>query len=104
MTKMNFEDGLLYTTVKVYYKGRVKAIDKMVIDTGASHSIISTDALEEIGVSIEERDEIIVTVGISGKQFSVIKQVDAVEFNGFKIKNCKIDIGEINFGGVINGY
>lgn len=103
MTKMSFEDGLLYTSVKIYYRGRVKIIDKMVVDTGASHSIISTDVLEEIGISIEDHDEIIINVGIGGKQFSVIKQVDGVEFNGFKINNCKIDIGEIHFGGTING-
>ncbi|MDO7786746.1 aspartyl protease family protein [Desulforamulus aquiferis] len=71
MTKMIFENVLLYTTAKVYYKGRAKTIDKMVIDTGASHSIISTDVVEEIGINIEERDEIIVSVGIGGKQFSV---------------------------------
>lgn len=103
MAKIKLEHGLLYTSVKVFYKGRVKNINKVVIDTGASHSIISTDAVEELGLDIEDTDEIIVSVGIGGKQFSIIKQVDGVEFNGFRIDNCKIDIGEINFGGAING-
>lgn len=61
MAKINLADGLLYTSVKIYYQGRAKTIDKMVIDTGASHSIISTDAVEEIGISIEDSDEIIIS-------------------------------------------
>ncbi|GAB6182083.1 hypothetical protein JCM14036_34020 [Desulfotomaculum defluvii] len=128
MTKLKFKNGLLYTFLKVYYKGRVKNIDKIVIDTGAANSILSTDAVEDVGLIIDDDDEIIISVGIGGKQFAVIKQVDGVEvdgvevdgvevdgvevdgvevdgveFNGFRVENCKIDIGEIDFGVGING-
>lgn len=103
MRKLMLENGLLYTSVRMYYRGRVKTIDKVVIDTGASHSIISTDLVEELGLDIEDDDKIIFSVGIGGKQFAVVKQVDGIAFNGFKIENCKIDLGEIDFGGGING-
>lgn len=32
MRKLMLENGLLYTSVRMYYRGRVKTIDKVVMD------------------------------------------------------------------------
>jgi hypothetical protein len=33
----------------ISYKGNTKIIDKLVIDTGAAHTLVSSDIVEEIG-------------------------------------------------------
>ena len=37
--KIEYRDGLLFTTIEIWYEGKSKVIDNIVIDTGASKSI-----------------------------------------------------------------
>jgi hypothetical protein len=39
--KIDYVDGLLQTSVTLNYKGKTLTIDKLVIDTGASHTLLS---------------------------------------------------------------
>jgi hypothetical protein len=38
--KINYRNGLLFTSVKVTYKGKSRIIDNIVIDAGTAKSII----------------------------------------------------------------
>jgi predicted aspartyl protease len=67
--RIEFRDGLLFTTIKISYKGRVKQIDNIVIDTGASHSLLTQDCVDEIGIWISGEDEIVTSHGIGGKEY-----------------------------------
>ena len=48
--KIEFRDGLLFTFLEIKYKGKSKIIDNIVMDTGAAGSIISPDAVDDIGI------------------------------------------------------
>ncbi len=63
---MNVEliQGLLHATIILEYKGKRKQIDHVVIDTGAAHSIISSDVVDDIGIYWTPDDEIIDSIGI----------------------------------------
>ena len=37
--RIEYRDGLLFTTIKIIYKSKEKQINNIVIDTGASHSL-----------------------------------------------------------------
>lgn len=50
--KIDLMGGLLQTSMTINYKGQPLIIDKLVIDTGASHTLLSVDAVAEIGVYI----------------------------------------------------
>ena len=39
--KLEYSDGLIFTSIEVSYKGKSKVINNIVIDTGAAGSIIS---------------------------------------------------------------
>lgn len=39
--KIEFREGLLFTSIQISFRGRTKVIENMVIDTGAAESIIS---------------------------------------------------------------
>ena len=43
----------------ISYKGKTKIIDKLVIDTGAAHTLISSDMVEDIGIYFENGDPLV---------------------------------------------
>ncbi|NRF90019.1 hypothetical protein HQN89_03080 [Paenibacillus frigoriresistens] len=45
--KIDYLDGLLQTSVTLNYNGRALTIDKLVIDTGASHTLLSADIVAQ---------------------------------------------------------
>ena len=51
---MKFQDGLLFTSIQVSFRGSIKVIENIVIDTGAAETIISPDAVEDIGIFAED--------------------------------------------------
>lgn len=65
--KLEFRDGLIFTSIHITYRGVVKEINNIVIDTGAAETIISPD--KEIGI---------------------------VSLGKFNLNNTKIDFGVID--------
>jgi predicted aspartyl protease len=46
--QIKYRDGLLFTQVRIEFKGQSKVIEDIVIDTGASHTLLSQDAVDEL--------------------------------------------------------
>ncbi|WP_240416340.1 retropepsin-like aspartic protease [Paenibacillus periandrae] len=101
--KIDFVDGLLQTSITLNYKGQVLSIDKLVIDTGASHTLLSADVVADIGVYFETGDEIISAFGIGGEESCFRKLFDTVQLGSFVIKNFKLDVGSLHEKLSING-
>lgn len=103
--KMDLIEGLLQTSIYLNYKGKRKQIDHVVIDTGAAHSIISSDAVDDIDIYWTPEDEIVDSIGIGGVQNSFIKNIDEVVFAGVKFTHVPLDFGffnpELNINGLI---
>jgi len=51
----------------------------VIIDTGATHSLIWQEEVEDIGIAVTATDEIIVSYGIGGKEHAFSKEVDSVQ-------------------------
>lgn len=100
--KIIHQDGLLFTTLEIKYQGKKKMIKKIVIDTGVQ-TIISPDAVFDIGIKYGLGDRIVGAYGIGGRQYAFEKQVEAVRFDSFSIGPCNIDFGLIDTEGNING-
>jgi len=90
---MNFEyrDGLLYTSINITFEGCSKTIENIVIDTGASHTLISQDAVDEIGIRVRAGDEIYTSYGIGGEEHSYVKKVDLIQVAELKLEQVPID-------------
>lgn len=52
---IEYRDGLLFTSIEVFYKGKSKIIENIVIDTGASQTLISQDSVDNIGIKVSGR-------------------------------------------------
>ncbi|KKM12047.1 aspartyl protease [Clostridiales bacterium PH28_bin88] len=96
---MNIEhrDGLLFTSIEVSYKGKSKTIENIVIDTGASQSLISQDCVDDIGIKVSGEDEIVSSYGIGGKEYAFIKRVDKVIVGEFAVENYSVDFTSFQY-------
>lgn len=101
--KIDLIDGLLQTSITINYRGQVLTIDKLVIDTGASHTLLAADAVADIGVYFETGDEIINAFGIGGEESCFRKVFDFVLLGDFQIDNFKLDVGALHDKLEING-
>ena len=46
--KMEYRNGLIFTEIKLNFRGKTKIIENVVIDTGAAETIISPDAVSDL--------------------------------------------------------
>ncbi|MFD0616892.1 aspartyl protease family protein [Paenibacillus sp. GCM10027629] len=53
-------------------------LNNIVIDTGASHTLISQDEVDDIGVRVSAEDQIVTSYGIGGKEHAFIKKIESV--------------------------
>ncbi|WP_127590604.1 retropepsin-like aspartic protease [Paenibacillus lautus] len=91
--KINYDGQLITTSLTVTFRGSVLRIDDVIIDTGSSHTIISPDILEEIGVTYETGDSIYEAYGIGGSVPFYTKIMDRIEIGTRSIENIEIDVG-----------
>ncbi|HHY71638.1 MAG TPA: clan AA aspartic protease [Bacillus bacterium] len=100
--KVEFVNHLLEVEMTISYKGKKKTIDKLVIDTGAAHTLISSDIVDEIGIYFENSDSLVSSYGIGGEEYSFRKPVDFIRLGNYEISDMKLDFGNLDNWG-ING-
>ena len=102
--KIEYRDGLLYTTIEIYFRDEFKEINNVVIDTGATMSIISPDIVEDLGIFAESSDRIISSMGVGGSiHNSFEKDIDMLKIENKSLDNIKLDFGMIDARGEIIG-
>ncbi|MBY0160783.1 retropepsin-like aspartic protease [Paenibacillus lautus] len=90
---IEYIDNLLQTSMTIRFKGRSLTINHLVIDTGATHSLLSTDIVTAIGIHFENGDKLVRSFGIGGDEYSFRKQIDQVQLGNFVIDNFYMDFG-----------
>ncbi|GEN35451.1 aspartyl protease family protein [Aneurinibacillus danicus] len=101
--KVEYTDGLLHVSFTITYQGKTAKLEHVIVDTGAARTIISADAVFDLGIFATADDEINVMYGIGGEEYSFRKVVDEIEFASFKAGNFPIDFGDLDKGFGING-
>lgn len=101
--KLDYANYLLQTSLTISFQGKTKVINNMVVDTGAAHSLISTDVVDDIGIFFEAGDKLITMIGIGGAEYSFQKELDSVELGPVKLEKIKIDFGILDNDFGING-
>ncbi|KGK87399.1 aspartyl protease [Desulfosporosinus sp. HMP52] len=100
---MKFQDGLLFTSIQISFRGNTKVIENIVIDTGAAETIISPDAVEDIGIFAELEDSVNSFYGVGGSLHNFFsKNVVKVKLGEASLE-VKMDFGVIDPQGNING-
>lgn len=102
--ELKYHNGLLFTTLEIIHKNNVKVIENVVLDTGAVETIISPDAVEDIGIIAELDDMVGSFYGIGGSIHNYYtKKIDEVIIETVKLQQVKLNFGVIDVKGEING-
>ena len=91
--KIIYDGQLIMTSIAITFQGKTLQINNIIIDTGSSHTVISPDVLEEIGVTYENGDSIYEAYGIGGTVPFYTKVMEEIKIDTFVIKNVDIDVG-----------
>lgn len=103
-SKLNVKNGLLYTSIKLTHEGNYVIIDDVIVDTGAFHTIITTDFLDELGAEFSNEDKLIEAFGYGGaSSYAVRKKINSISCGDIGLENFKIDFGEIDPNERVNG-
>jgi len=104
MQKLEYRDGLLYTSVELSHEGKSIVIENVIVDTGAFHTIIAPQFLEDLDVGFSEDDELVKAFGYGGTvSYSVRKKIDTTKCGDIGLENIKLDFGEIDPNEIVNG-
>ena len=101
--QIELKDGLLVTSLQVAYKGITKVIDNVVIDTGAAHSLLSSDVVEDIDIRFLNGDKMVTMYGIGGEEHAFEKVLESVRLGEIEIRSYDMHFGSIDPYGRING-
>jgi predicted aspartyl protease len=94
--KLEYKDGLLYTSLKINYHGKTVEVNNIVVDTGASFCIIEPSSIEELGITLNKDDEIETFYGVNGI-FSYVKRTsDSIILDEVILNNIDFYMGTID--------
>ncbi|MDQ2087959.1 retropepsin-like aspartic protease [Herbivorax sp. ANBcel31] len=99
---IEYREGLLFTDIEILYKGKTKIINNIVVDTGASRTLISQDIVDDIGIKVSRDDEVVTSYGIGGKEHAFVKIIDKIKLGEFSLDNCSLDFTSFQYDD-ING-
>ena len=104
MQELDYKDGLLYVSIQLVHGDKEIAIDNVIVDTGAAHTIMLSDYLEELDVELSDTDELVKASGYGGMVYGAVrKKMDRIKLGGITIDNMKVDFGVIDPHDRING-
>jgi predicted aspartyl protease len=104
MYQLKFKNGLLYADITIVHEDKTIYINDVIIDTGASHSIILPDFLYESDIGFDDNDMLVVMSGIGGAEASAIrKRIDSISIGNISLKDIVIDFGVVDPKDRING-
>lgn len=95
--KIKYKHGLLLVDMTLNYSGKSKQIKNMVLDTGAARTLISQDAVDDIGLEVGLDDRIVTYFGIGGKEYAFRKNIDSIQIGDYVIKNIEIDFNDFGY-------
>ncbi len=100
---IQLRDGLPFVTVSVTYQGQTALLANGLLDTGSAGTVLSTDRLLEIGLTMEPQDPLYRIHGVGGSEFVFGKAVDRIELDELHVENFKIEVGALAYGIELNG-
>ncbi|NLK98960.1 MAG: aspartyl protease [Epulopiscium sp.] len=94
--KLEYRDGLLFTSIIVQYHGKSIKIDNIVVDTGASYCIIEPNAIESLGITSSKHDEIEIFYGVNGIYSYIKRTADCIMLDQFALNDISFYIGTVD--------
>lgn len=93
VVRIELINQLLQTSMFISYQGRSIVLDHLVIDTGAAHSLLSSDVVSQIGVFFQDGDKLVRSFGIGGDEYSFRKRIDEIKLGSLTLYDLDMDFG-----------
>ncbi len=101
--KLENQGGLLLAWLTIVFRGQMMTVADLVIDTGAAQFLIAIDAVEGLDIAPEPEDECVFMRRIGGRELSLRKRVDGIQFDTYHAANVVLDFGQLAGHKGING-
>lgn len=101
--KIELENGLILCSLTLSYRGNEMTINNLILDTGASETLIYRHAVQDLDIHLEDDDEFVFMRGIGGREMAIRKKVTLIRFGGFNALHFPIDFGDSEIDSGING-
>lgn len=96
-------DGHICTDIEIFFDGKSRTLQNVVIDTGTVQSILNSEFVSDIGIKAEYVDEFMKTHGIGGQMMFFCRKIEKLRLGNFEFTNIDVDFGEIDPSGDIQG-
>ena len=94
-------DGHICTDIEIFFNGKSRILQNVVIDTGAVQSILNSEFVSDIGIKAEYVDEFMKTHGIGGEMMFFCRKIEKLKLGNFKFTDIDVDFGVIDPSGDI---
>jgi predicted aspartyl protease len=101
--KIRMQSGLPYVQISLTHQNQHQTLDNVVLDTGSAGTVLSADAVLNIGLQLESDDVVREIRGVGGTEFVFSKCIDRLSLGKFELKDFEIEIGTTDYGFVIDG-
>ena len=101
--QLTLRDDLLLVPVTVADRGRQVQIPDLVVDTGSAATLISTDAVAQVGIVPEPEDTLHVVPGLGGSEVVFSRRVDRPQIGPRALERFEVEVGGIDAAFDING-
>lgn len=96
-------NGHICTDIEIFFNGKCKTLQNVVIDTGAVQSILNSEFVSDIGIKAEYVDEFMKTHGIGGEMLFFCRKIEKLKIGNLEFTNIDVDFGEIDPSSDIQG-
>lgn len=101
--KIHIRNNLAFVSGSLVYQGKKIELQHVVVDTGSSGSVFSSDKLESVGLVAESRDRIREVRGVGGVEYVFTRQVDHLTIGELEVESFEIEIGAMDYGFEVEG-
>lgn len=101
--QIRLEDGLLVTSMHITINGASKTIENIVIDTGAAHSLLSSDAVDDMNIRYVNGDKLVTMYGIGGEEHAFEKVLDSIRLGNIDLGSYGMHFGSLDPHEKVNG-
>jgi hypothetical protein len=101
--KIHIRDGLAIVSGSLVYQGKKLELQHVVVDTGSTGSVFSSDKVGSVGFAGDPKDIVRQVRGVGGVEYVVVRQIDHLTIGELEVKDFEIEVGAMDYGFEVEG-
>lgn len=101
--KFRLQNGLPFVVAILTFRGQRLTLENVLLDTGSSGTVFSTDRVLEIGLKFERNDMLHRVRGVGGAEYVFTKQIEQLTVGDLEMTSFEIEIVALDYGFAMDG-